>query len=100
MKVANVKRHRIPSILGLSLDFAQFATAHDIGSTAGTGYPHYDFSVKPPERTFVQSVIKFDAVPSFTRAEFTDAAARSQSASTLGGWRVGVCPSAFFALRA
>jgi len=42
-------------ILGLSLGFAQFAVAHDIGSTAGTGHPHYDFSVKPPEWTFVQA---------------------------------------------
>ncbi len=48
-----MKHCHIPSALGLSLALSRIATAHDIGSHDPN--PHYDFSVKPPEWTFVQA---------------------------------------------
>ncbi len=48
-----MKHCHIPSALGLSLALARIATAHDIASHDPN--PHYDFSVKPPEWTFVQA---------------------------------------------
>ena len=47
-----MKIRRLPSVLGLSLGLAHFATAHDIG---GDPHPQYDRSVRPPEILLAQN---------------------------------------------